>query len=64
MREATHVVNRKPAIIINAERANCQPGTLNGKRTIMATGAVNGITDSQKASELSGLLTSTENDKM
>ena len=57
-------MNRKPSIIITADTANCQSGTPKGTRTIMATGAVNGITDNQNASELSGLLIRNEKDKI
>lgn len=64
MREATQVVNKNPTIIIKADSANCQSGTPKGTRTIMATGAVNGITDNQKAKELSGLLIKNENDRI
>lgn len=54
MRDATQVVNTKPMIIKAIDMAICQSGTPNGMRTIMATGAVNGTMDNQKASELSG----------
>jgi hypothetical protein len=49
MRDAIQVVKIKPITIKHIDRASCQPGTSNGNRTIMATGAVNGITESQNA---------------
>ena len=64
MRDATHVVNKNPPIINAPDRNNCQSGTPNGTRTIIATGAVNGIIDSQKAKELSGLLIKNANDNI
>ena len=64
MREAIYVVKKNPPTIKHIDKANCQPGTPNGMRTIMATGAVNGIIDSQNANELSGLLMRNANDKI
>jgi len=64
MRAATQVVNKNPATIITMDIASCQPGTPNGMRTIMATGAVNGMIDSHTANVLSGLFMRNENDRI
>ena len=59
MREATHVVNTNPVTNKAIDNANCQAGTPNGMRIIIAIGEVKGIMDSQKAIELSGFFTIT-----
>ena len=51
-------------IIITIDKASCQPGTPKGIRTIIATGAVNGMIESHTASELSGLFIKKENDSI
>ena len=55
MRDATHVVSRKPATRKKADKASCHPGTPKGIRIIIAMGDVNGIIDSHTDNELSGL---------
>ena len=65
MRAATYVVNRKPTTISDIDTANCQGATPpKGIRTIMATGAVNGMIESQTAKGLSGAWNKTETDSI
>ena len=60
MRPATHTVTKKPIINKNIDNANCQSGTPDCMRIIIAMGDVKGMIDNQTDSVLSGLLIITD----
>ncbi len=58
--EANQTVPKNPKINKSIEQTSCHAGTPKGIRTIITTGEVSGIIDSQKAIGPSGLFTTAE----